>query len=68
MWRGSDVYKDRKLVVKTSILLRHMRNALLSAPTFTSLSLAAQLSQVPNYGGNARAKPGMYIKYTHSRT
>jgi hypothetical protein len=33
--------------------------------TFGSAALAAQLTQVSNYGGSARAKPGMYISPSH---
>jgi acetylxylan esterase len=33
--------------------------ALVTVLTFGSAALGAQLTQVSNYGGNAKAKPGM---------
>ncbi|KAF2268224.1 hypothetical protein CC78DRAFT_540971 [Lojkania enalia] len=32
-----------------------------TALAFGSVALGAQLTQVPNYGGNARARPGMWV-------
>lgn len=74
MWRSSDqpyisshTVSTKQYIPEVPYLTEMHIQALVSVLVLGSTSFAAQLTQVSNYGGSARAKPGMFVSFTWSQ-